>query len=86
LPWCRGSHLILIPALTGWLDQGQFTDVMVHLGTLLAILIYFWRDVIRLIKGARPEAREPVAVRALSHGARWLSAGAVLQLMRAQGW
>jgi undecaprenyl-diphosphatase len=37
---------------TAWPDQGQFTDVMVHLGTLLAILIYLWRDVIKLIKGA----------------------------------
>jgi undecaprenyl-diphosphatase len=50
LPISSSGHLILIPALTGWPDQGQFTDVMVHLGALLAIRIYFWRDV--LIKGA----------------------------------
>jgi undecaprenyl-diphosphatase len=35
-----------------WKDQGLVVDVMTHLGTLLAILIYFWRDVVRLIKGA----------------------------------
>jgi undecaprenyl-diphosphatase len=52
LPISSSGHLILIPALTGWPDQGQFTDVMVHLGTLAAILIYFWRDVFKLIKGA----------------------------------
>jgi len=51
LPISSSGHLILIPALTGWPDQGQVTDVMVHLGTLLAILIYFWRDVLGLIKG-----------------------------------
>jgi undecaprenyl-diphosphatase len=51
LPISSSGHLVLIPYLTGWPDQGQFTDVMVHLGTLLAILIYFWRDVIRLIGG-----------------------------------
>ena len=51
LPISSSGHLILVPALTGWPDQGQFTDVMVHLGTLLAILIYFWRDVWRLILG-----------------------------------
>jgi undecaprenyl-diphosphatase len=51
LPISSSGHLILIPALTGWPDQGQFTDVMVHLGTLLAILIYFWRDVWKLIVG-----------------------------------
>ena len=51
LPISSSGHLILIPALTGWPDQGQFVDVMVHLGTLLAILIYFWRDVWKLILG-----------------------------------
>ena len=51
LPISSSGHLILIPALTGWPDQGQFVDVMVHLGTLLAILIYFWRDVLGLIRG-----------------------------------
>jgi len=52
LPISSSGHLILIPFLTGWPDQGQFTDVMVHLGTLLAILIYFWRDVWRILVGA----------------------------------
>ena len=52
LPISSSGHLILVPALTHWPDQGQFTDVMVHLGTLLAILIYFWRDVIKLAQGA----------------------------------
>jgi len=51
LPISSSGHLILIPFLTGWPDQGQFTDVMSHLGTLLAVLIYFWRDVWRLILG-----------------------------------
>ena len=51
LPISSSGHLILIPFLTGWPDQGQFTDVMTHLGTLLAVLIYFWRDVWRLLLG-----------------------------------
>jgi undecaprenyl pyrophosphate phosphatase UppP len=51
LPISSSGHLILVPALTGWPDQGQLTDVMVHFGTLLAILIYFWRDVLGMIKG-----------------------------------
>jgi undecaprenyl-diphosphatase len=51
LPISSSGHLILIPFLTGWPDQGQFTDVMTHLGTLLAVLIYFWRDVWRLTVG-----------------------------------
>lgn len=51
LPISSSGHLILIPALTGWPDQGLITDVMVHMGSLVAILIYFWRDVYRLAVG-----------------------------------
>jgi len=52
LPISSSGHLILIPNLMHWPDQGIVVDVMTHLGTLLAVLIYFWRDVWRLIVGA----------------------------------
>jgi undecaprenyl-diphosphatase len=51
LPISSSGHLILIPNLMHWPDQGIVVDVMTHLGTLLAVLIYFWRDVWRLILG-----------------------------------
>jgi len=51
LPISSSGHLILVPYLFHWPDQGQFVDVMVHLGTLLAILIYFWRDVWQIFLG-----------------------------------
>jgi undecaprenyl-diphosphatase len=51
LPISSSGHLALIPALTGWPDQGQLVDVMVHVGSLFAVIAYFWRDVIKLIGG-----------------------------------
>ena len=45
LPVSSSGHLILLPGLTGFADQGQVIDVAVHLGTLAAVVIYFWRDV-----------------------------------------
>lgn len=45
LPISSSGHLILLPALTGAPDQGQFIDVAVHVGTLGAVVIYFWREV-----------------------------------------
>ncbi len=45
LPVSSSGHLILIPAFTGWADQGVVTDVMVHVGSLFAVLVYFRRDV-----------------------------------------
>ena len=45
LPISSSGHLILLPGLTGMEDQGQIIDVAVHVGTLGAVVLYFWRDV-----------------------------------------
>lgn len=45
LPVSSSGHLILLPGLTGLDDQGQFLDVAVHVGTLGAVVLYFWGDV-----------------------------------------
>ena len=51
LPISSSGHLILVPALTGWKDQGLIVDVMVHMGSFLAVITYFWRDVLALAIG-----------------------------------
>ena len=45
LPISSYGHLVLVPQLIGWRDQGLDFDVAVHVGTLLAVLVYFHRDV-----------------------------------------
>ncbi len=45
LPVSSSGHLILLPALTGTPDQGLAIDVAVHVGTLLAVVLYFRADV-----------------------------------------
>lgn len=44
LPISSSGHLIFVPVLFGWGDQGVGFDVMVHLGTLLAVVLYFRDD------------------------------------------
>ena len=51
LPISSSAHLILVPNLTNLEDQGQLIDVAVHLGTLVAVITYFWRDVQRVLRG-----------------------------------
>jgi undecaprenyl-diphosphatase len=51
LPISSSGHLLLVPALTGWPDQGLLTDVMVHMGSFLAVVVYFWRDCVNLVAG-----------------------------------
>lgn len=46
LPISSSGHLILVPWLFGWTDQGLAFDVAVHVGTLAAIVAYFRHDVV----------------------------------------
>lgn len=57
LPISSSGHLILLPGLTGLEDQGQFLDVAVHVGTLGAVVLYFWRDVRLGLAGLLPLLR-----------------------------
>ncbi len=51
LPISSSGHLILLPVFTGFADQGPMIDIAVHVGSLLAIISYFFKDVISLGKG-----------------------------------
>lgn len=48
LPVSSSAHLILVPKLFGWADQGLMFDVAVHFGTLLAVIVYFQRELIHM--------------------------------------
>jgi undecaprenyl-diphosphatase len=51
LPISSSAHLALAPWLLGWADQGLTFDIAMHFGTLLAVLIYFFRDWLQLLAG-----------------------------------
>jgi undecaprenyl-diphosphatase len=44
LPVSSSAHLVLVPWLLRWNDPGLAFDVALHLGTLVALLIYYWRE------------------------------------------
>lgn len=50
LPISSSAHLILVPTLTGWEDQGLAFDVAVHVGTLAAVVWYFREEIVRMTK------------------------------------
>ncbi len=52
LPISSSAHLILVPRLLGWPDQGLAFDVVVHLGTLTAVCLYFRSDLARMASGS----------------------------------
>lgn len=62
LPISSSAHLILLPRLLGWDDQGLKFDVITNTGTLAALLIYFRQDLATLVReqlrfGALPAAK-----------------------------
>ncbi|WP_025771256.1 undecaprenyl-diphosphate phosphatase [Thioalkalivibrio sp. HK1] len=50
LPISSSAHLILVPKLTGWPDQGLAFDVAVHVGSLIAVLIFCRHDFLALLR------------------------------------
>lgn len=60
LPISSSAHLALAPRVFGWPYQGLAYDVMLHLGTLLAVAVYFWRDWLKIFSDAvrRPSEKE----------------------------
>lgn len=51
LPISSSAHLVVIPWLLSWSEHSLSFDVALHLGTLLAVLVYFWRDWLGLSRG-----------------------------------
>ena len=49
LPISSSAHLILLPVIVGWDDQGLAFDVAVHVGTLTAVVVYYRKDLLKLI-------------------------------------
>lgn len=54
LPISSSGHLLLVPRVFGWPDQGLAFDAAIHLGTLAALLAYFRRELAGLLEGALP--------------------------------
>lgn len=72
LPVSSSGHLVLVPYLVNWTDQGLAFDVAVHAGSLVAVCVFFREDILGLLRGARQvlggETKLPQANMALAIG------------------
>ena len=57
LPISSSAHLVLVPWLFNWTDPGLTFDIALHIGTLVAVIAYFWKDWITLIVKGLTEAK-----------------------------
>jgi undecaprenyl-diphosphatase len=51
IPISSTAHLLIVPSILGWGDPGAAASAVIQFGTLLAAIIYFFRDIVRLIAG-----------------------------------
>ncbi len=49
IPISSTAHLKIVPALLDWKDPGAAFTAVVQIGTLAAVLSYFWRDIVRIL-------------------------------------
>ena len=78
LPISSSAHLIIVPLLLGWPQPGLAFDMALHLGTLVAVFSYFWRDLAAMalalprgLRAGRPLADPHARL------AAWLIAGSI---------
>ena len=57
LPISSSAHLVIPSLVLGWPDQGLAFDIAVHVGTLVAVVIYYRRDLLNLARGCGDAVR-----------------------------
>jgi len=57
IPISSTAHLRIVPALLGWDDPGAPLSAVIQIGTLVAVLWYFWRDVVRILRAMIADLR-----------------------------
>ncbi len=62
LPVSSSAHLLVVPWLLGWESPGLAFDAALHLGTLAAVLVYFWRDLLAMALAFPRAVRRPHAI------------------------
>jgi undecaprenyl-diphosphatase len=62
LPVSSSAHLLIVPWLLGWESPGLAFDAALHLGTLAAVLVYFWRDLLAMALAFPRAVQRPRAI------------------------
>jgi undecaprenyl-diphosphatase len=72
LPISSSGHLILVPWLLGWGEHSLYFDAALHLGTIAALITYFWADWLMLIRAVLAGLANPAARREPGWRLAWL--------------
>ncbi|MCA1703943.1 MAG: undecaprenyl-diphosphate phosphatase [Actinobacteria bacterium] len=51
VPVSSSGHLVVVPEALGWAQPGLTFDVLLHIASLIALVVYFWSDLVQVIRG-----------------------------------
>lgn len=71
LPISSTAHLRIVPAFAGWEDPGALFTAVIQLGTMVAVVIFFWRDLLRITRTWALSLRRPELRRQLDARMGW---------------
>ena len=72
LPISSTAHMRIVPALLGWPDPGSAFSAVIQIGTLMAVLAYFWRDLWRIFAAMLTELSKGVIARSQDSRLGWM--------------
>jgi undecaprenyl-diphosphatase len=81
IPISSTAHLRIVPALLGWSDPGAAFSAVLQIGTLAAVLTYFWRDVVRILAAMFDDLRRGTVAATVDARIGWMIAAATLPII-----
>ncbi|MHB9111702.1 MAG: undecaprenyl-diphosphatase UppP [Thermoleophilia bacterium] len=63
LPVSSSAHLVLVPDLMGWEPPSVSFDLVLHLGSMFAVVTYFWRDILEIVRAFFEQGKAAVVKR-----------------------
>jgi undecaprenyl-diphosphatase len=81
IPISSTAHLRIVPALLGWSDPGAAFSAVIQIGTLAAVLSYFWRDVVRIFAAMIADLRRGKLATTQDAKLGWMLAAGTLPII-----
>jgi undecaprenyl-diphosphatase len=81
IPVSSTAHLRIAPALLGWADPGAAFTAVIQFGTLVAVLAYFWRDIVRIATAMLTDLRRGKLATTHDAWMGWMIAGGTLPIV-----
>jgi undecaprenyl-diphosphatase len=81
IPVSSTAHLRIVPALVGWSDPGAAFTAVIQFGTLVAVLAYFWRDIVRIAGAMLADLRRGKLATTHDAWMGWMIAGGTVPIV-----